>query len=62
MWIVFQEKRFIKTHKDMSVNLGNVEHGSAQEDEDGVDNANKKIFFHVETERNGMGKRFSLMS
>ena len=41
----------------MSVNLGNVEHESAQEDEDRVDNANKKIFFHVETERNGMVKK-----
>ena len=45
----------------MSVNLENVEHESAQEDEDGVDNANKKISFQVETERNGMVKRFSLM-
>ena len=41
----------------MSVNLENVEHESAQEDEDGVDNANKKISFQVETEHNGMVKK-----
>ena len=41
----------------MSVNLENVGHESAQEDEDGVDNANKKISFQVETERNGMVKK-----
>ena len=41
----------------MSVNLENVEHESAQEDEDRVDNANKKISFQVETERNGMVKK-----
>ena len=41
----------------MSVNLENVEHESAQEDEDQMDNANKKISFQVETERNGMVKK-----
>ena len=36
----------------------NPERESAQEDEDGVDNANKRISFHVEMERNGMdGKK-----
>ena len=41
----------------MSFNLENVEHESAQKDEDRVDNANKKISFQVETERNGMVKK-----
>ena len=41
----------------MSVNLENVEHESAQEDKDGVDNANKKISFQVEMELNGMVKK-----
>ena len=54
---LFSKKRFIKIHKDMSINLENVEHESAQEDEDGVDNANKRISFQVETERNGMVKK-----
>ena len=53
----FLRKKFIKTHKDMSVNLENVEHESAQEDEDGVDHANKRISFQVETECNGMVKK-----
>ena len=41
----------------MSVNLENVEHESAQEDEDGVDNTNKRISFQVETKPNGMVKK-----
>ena len=41
----------------MSVNLENVEHESAQKDEDGVDNANKKISFQVETECSFMVKK-----